>query len=232
MRWSAVVFLAAFLFPFSVQAGVTLSAPAQARPAITPAVTIAMFYEKMVGRYPDFATWVQATPEYSAADAAGKMETLDKKSREFEETFNLLTMADPIRVEMPVRLSNYNAMQKGFIIENFAPDTFFGFSYLDQHYALVPRALTEKQWVPVPPDSADAFLSLTKEGKEALAQITMMPRYADAKEPMDIANVKHWLMLGEISEISIWSADGTRMLWQGAGDSTAAEPNKLLDLYR
>ncbi len=157
---------------------------------------------------------------------------LEKKSKELEETYNLLTMADPILVEMPVKLSGYNAMQKGFIIENFKPDTFFDFTYRDQNYALVPRALTEKQWVPVPPGEADAFLSLTKEGRDALAQITMTPRYADPQSPMEIEGKPHWLMLGEIAGISIWTADGSRKLWQSEGGGPSTEPNKLLDLYR
>lgn len=202
------------------------------RPKVTDASYIALLFYKLTGNFPDFHAWAQQTPEYISAAPELKINTLETKALEFENTYSLLTLADPMIVEMPAKLSSYSALQRGFLIESFIANMYFGYSFLDTSYALIPKGIADRQWLPVPPEYADAILSQTKEGKEVIIQISLLPTYADNKTPMPLNDIDHWLILTEIGKISIWSSDGTRLLWESRNLQDAATPNRLLDLYR
>ncbi len=202
------------------------------KPKATEASYIALLFLKLTGKFPDFHAWAQQTPEYIGAAPDEKISTLEVKAKEFENTYNLLTLADPVIIEIPAKLSSYSALQKGFLIESFTTNMYFGFSHLDSSYAIIPKDITNRQWLPVPPEYADAILSRTNEGKEVVIQMSLLPVYADNKNPMLLNDIDHWLILADISKISLWSSDGTRLLWESRNPQETQSPNKLLDLYR
>lgn len=202
------------------------------KPKTTEASYVALLFYKLTGNFPDFNVWAQQMPEYKEAAPDQKIDVLDKKSKEFENIYSLMTLADPITIEIPAKLSAYSSLQKGFLIETFKPNIYFGFYFLETGYAVIPKGIAEKQWLPVSPDQADVISSWTNEGREAIIQLTLRPLYADNKNPAKIEDIDYWLILADIANISLWSSDGTRLLWESRNAVGEGVPNKLLNLYR
>lgn len=203
-----------------------------ARPAVTAAASIALLFYKLTGNFPDFSAWAQQSPDYMNAPPEKKIEVLDQKAKEFENTYSLMTLADPIIVEVPAKLSAYSALQKGFLIESFTANMYFGYEYMGSGYAVIPKSIADRQWLSVSSEQADAILSWTKEGKDAIVQISLLPVYADNKNPMPLNDTDHWLILAEIGNIALWSSDGSRLLWESRNSGGSSGANKLLGLYR
>ncbi len=204
---------------------------AQQDPVTEPSY-IASLFLKISGKQPDFNIWAQETPAYKKAAPEEKLIMLETKAAELESVYNLITLVDPIIVTMNVRLSDYNKTYKGFSIDSFTPNLFFSFKWLDQNYAVVPNAIADRQWLPVPKEYADNF-PYHFRGGEGQIQIKLLPNYADTKAPMMLEGKDHWLILADVSEISLWSWDGRQLLWRSRGKADdQARDKKILDLYR
>lgn len=202
-----------------------LALAAARMPQATPALYIAMLYEKLTGKTgkaPDFEEWVKNWKKFKDADFAARQEIMTAKLAELNNAYNLITYAEPIVVKAKVKISGYSPMGRGFLVQNFNEMTFFTYSYMGKNYALIPSGMADYQWLKAPPTLADLVMRETKNGHEAIVTLTLISMKADPK-PMVMGRRAYRLLLAEISKIEMWSRDGQNIIWDsqiGSADKT------------
>ena len=178
---------------------------------------------------PDFTKWVKDWSKYKKADFMERQKLMDETVKSLENTYNLLTWAEPIVVKTKVKISAYSHLGKGFLVQNFNDITFFRFYHMGRGYALIPSGMANYQWLKAPPGMADLVMRETKNGREAIVSITMTSMKADPT-PMPMGKRHYRLLMAEVSKIELWSQDRKNIIWDdqiGAQDRTR---KKLLNL--
>lgn len=201
------------------------------RPPPTPAMYIAMLYEKFAhAKRPDFAEWVKKSKEYREAELHEQPEILEREGAKLKSVYDLMYM-DNITVTMTARLSGYSPMGGGFLVQNFNEMMFFNYVYLDRRYAVVPEGITRFQWLKAPPEDAAGIMRETANGQSAKLVLTLAPVAADPK-PMVMQGRKYHLLMAEVSKIEMLSKDGTRTIWDDTMNAPRSLRNKLREMYR
>lgn len=225
-RVICALLLLAFLSP------ALASAADNKMPDATPSSYIALLYEKLTnqsGKSPDFVGWVKDWSKYKKADFMERQKIMDEKVKSLENTYRLLTWAEPIVIKAKVQISAYSPLGKGFFVQNFTDMTFFRFYHMGQGYAVIPNGMANYQWLKAPPGMADIVMRETKNGTEAIVTITMTSMKADP-EPMVMGNRKYKLLMAEVSKIELWSRDRKNIIWDDQIGSRDPTQRKLLNL--
>ncbi len=190
---------------------------------------IYMLYHKLIGKKPDFRTWIEGTDEYKNAGRLKKLEMINEQVAEMEDDFIALDVKEPIDISFKTEISPYSTKNHGFFIDSLQPDLFFSYEYMGKNIALIPKNIENYQWFSIPPvDIEEIDMDLSKTNKITL-RITLMPKYADDGDPIYLGRKKYWLILAKVINIELWSDDNSQLLWRG---KTIAEDNELLDLYK
>lgn len=205
-------------------AGAQQPPAAAQQPAAAPEVTspdyIALLYHKLSRQAPDFKVWAEKEQQ---------------DPERLKQAYVLLSTAEPVVVETPVKLSTYNSASQGFFIQNFRRSTFFPSSFQGRSYALVPQGIIDKQWMRVDdPVTAKALDDAAKATPERIlrARLVLDPQYADASGAAEIDGVAYWPIAVSVRRIVIYAQDG-KVLWQSDGGSAADEQRRrLLNLYK
>lgn len=205
-------------------------------PEPTSAGHVALYYHKLTGQAPDFSIWAQGSDDYIQANDFDKELVLREKASEASRAFQLLTFEDPVVVRTKVKLSSYSRARRGFFIQNFKPDTFYSYHFVDRYYALVPLDLLDYQWVPIESGPALEKISAAVAGAkndELLLYISITPGFADARAPMKVGGKDYWLLSGKVKHISLHDPRSKKLLWENFGRGEMSENQKqLLDLYK
>ena len=201
------------------------------KPAATKPLHIAMLYQKLTRQKPDFENWVEHTPDFQNAALNERADILQRKTKELETAYHLLTPMEPVVLEIPVRISSYSQQQRGFLITSFSDMTFFGYEYAGNNYAVIPNKIAEYQWLKSPPDLAPAIMRETDNGQNAKIVMTLSPLSAHA-EPLAINGRNYRLVMTDIYKMEIWSKDGTKIVWDTQMNHPGSRENKLLNLYQ
>jgi len=212
-----------------------LSAPAHAgdgkKPEATPAAYIAMLYSKLLGTTPDFAGWVMSTEQYKQAELYDRAKIVSLNVEKMQDTFSLLTVSEPIVLDVTATISGYSTMGHGFLVQNFNDMTYFNYTYMGDRYALVPNGMSKYQWLRSPEDLAPMIMRETDNGHNAVMTITLTPQAADAK-PMLLDGANRKLIMGEVSKIELWSKDKSHVIWDTQIAETDAGKKQMLNLYQ
>lgn len=196
------------------------------KPAATSPLYIAMLYHKLAGDAPDFTGWTKQWDVYQKTELADRPALLEKRVGEMNNTFNLMTPAEPIIVQSRIRLSGYSASNNGFLVQNFNDVTFFGYNYMGKRYALIPGGMAKFQWLKAPANMADAIMRETDNGKSGKVTLTLISMRADPK-PLDMNGQPHNLLMADISKIELWSKDGKTLVWDSQIGETKARKDLL-----
>lgn len=200
------------------------------KPDATPSFYIAALYEKLLGRTPDFGQWVAQSPKYQSAELYERANIMDSNVKQLRDTFDLLTVAEPIHVNVRAKISGYSPLGQGFLVQNFNDMTFFNYTYLGEHYALIPNGMAKYQWLKTPASLADSIMRETDNGQQVHMTLTLIPLAADGKD-MEINNVKYHLIMADISKIQMWSKDGHEAIWDTEIADTDATKKQVLGLH-
>lgn len=215
----------------------SLFAPEQSatRPSVTPPQTVAMLFYRLAGTFPNFDAWVRQSDEMKNATPFDQANILEKETDRLKQAFIDIAVRDPIVVEMQAKLSDYNAKNKGFFIENFRSSTFFPVHYIDRSYAIVPQGLIEKQWMKVEDDSAAQTIEAAaraSKGRFLSMTLLLTPLYADNKTPASIGGEAYWPLVVEVRRLMLYGTDPTTPLWQSVDGATTDEKHQsILNLY-
>lgn len=212
-----------------------LASPAHAdengKPATTKAVYIAMLYQHLSGIRPDFEKWIADTSVYRNAALHERVSLMTQKKSELQQVYSLITPAEPVIIDVPVKLTGYSQKKKGFLVPAFNDMTFFSYEYMGQRYALIPNKINEHAWLKSPPEFADAVMRETDNGHKGVITMTLLPLSAD-KKPMTYGGREYRLVMADISKMEIWSKDCTRTVWEGRPAKEKGKANKLINLYQ
>ncbi|MBI1214332.1 MAG: hypothetical protein GC185_00770 [Alphaproteobacteria bacterium] len=202
----------------------------QQKPKPTQARYIAMLYDKLTAHMPDFDAWARATPAYKNAPLVKKAEVETATGKDLLETFTLMTVSEPIVMTAEAQISAYSTMGNGFLMQNFNDMSFFDYEYDGERYALVPNGIVDYQWLHDLPSDNDNIMRETKNGYHAQMVFTLVPLRADPK-PMEMGGVKYHLILADISKIEMWSADGSRVIWDSTMNDPTSVKSRLMNMY-
>lgn len=206
------------------------------KPEPTAPSYIYMIFSKLAGSDPDYEAIARNTQVYQDAIVSERPAVLDNLVLDLKSTYSLLTLQEAFIMEVPVALSPYSAVNKGFFIQNFREDTFFPVAYNDQSYAIIPQGIMDKQWLMVPdPEQGRAIENAARNsaGKPLTMQLMLIPKYADKSAPVVLAEQNYWLIGAEIKSMSLYAPDSPTPLWQS--DNTRVDNVKrqeLLDLRK
>ncbi|MDE1152317.1 MAG: hypothetical protein PW788_07255 [Micavibrio sp.] len=201
------------------------------KPEPTPPAYIAMLYNKLLGKAPDFAAWVTSTEQYKEAELYDRAKIVELNSEKMQNTYSLLTVSEPIVLDVTANISGYSPLGKGFLVQNFNDMTYFNYTYMGERYALVPNGMTKYQWLRSPEELSPMIMRETDNGQNAIMTITLTPQAADAK-PMQLDGRNCRLIMGEVSKIELWSKDKTHVIWDTQIAETNASKKRLLNLYQ
>lgn len=200
---------------------------------MTSAGQIAMIFYRLTEQTPDFEGWAAKAESYINAPPFDKITILQQKTTELKNIFNLISLQEPIVVSMPVRLSLYSQTNHGFFIENFRDDTYFGYSFMGQNYALVPQALMDHQWISIGGTAATLLekIAASKKNRSLMLYFEITPRFADKTAPLNLDGEDYWLVSGEISNLRIYDPTYGRLVWESnSGTGPAPDIQELLNL--
>lgn len=201
------------------------------KPDQTKAVYVAMLHQKLTRKKPDFAAWVEDSPRFRNAALHERVDMMKQKTAELKEVYGLLTPAEPITLEIPVRMSGYSAREGGFLVPTFSNLTFFSYEYMGKNYAIIPNKIEEHQWLKSPPYLAPSIMEATDNGHNAKILMTLTPHSADPYLVL-LKGKKYYLLMTEVSKMEIWSKDGTGTVWDTSLNKPASAKNKILNLYQ
>lgn len=202
-----------------------------AKPAATKSVYIAMLYQRLSGVKPDFEKWIEETSAYRNAALHERVSLMTQKKAELQQVYSLITPAEPVVIDVPVKLTGYSAKKRGFLVPVFSDLTFFSYEYMGQRYALIPNKINEHAWLKTPPELAEDVMRETDNGHKGVITMTLIPRYAD-KKPMTYNGREYRLVMADISKMEIWSKDATRTVWESRPVREKGKANKLINLYQ
>jgi len=196
---------------------------------------VAIAYYLLLGQTPDFRKWAMQSDEYIKASDFDKEAVLDKKIKELRDIVRLFTMSDPIIIDTPVMLSEYQSGRQGFIVESFRDDTFFTFSYAGEDFAVVLPHLTDFQWIDVAGPAAQEISKARGTDKNA-SNMSMLiyvdPKAAD-HTPMTLDGKNYFLISADIRNMALYAPGSPRALWEKNSkirDEKALQ--ELMNLYR
>ncbi|MDE1151363.1 MAG: hypothetical protein PW788_02405 [Micavibrio sp.] len=189
-------------------------------PDTASSLDIATIYYRLIRQRPDFRSWVPYLPEYKGMSEAERISYLDSKSQDLNYKFNLLTLQEPIAVQFDAVLSPYSDDNEGYIVRNFADETFFSFAFAKNNYAVIPQGLMEHQFLAVQKSAKAAVESgMNGSNRHILMIIYVQPNYADpSAQPTDIAGKSYRLVSGKVVNIALYSMSTNKktatVLWE------------------
>ena len=206
------------------------------RPKTTEPYYISMMFFKLSGTIPDFKNLAENTKRYQESSRLDRLNVLDQEVQELKNIYSLITMQEPIIIELPVRLSEYSKNNKGFFIESFTENMFFPIESNGQNYALVPNGLMDKQWLKVTnKETADTIEAANnvENGKPLIMTLYLTPVYADSSVPANIEGKNYWLMSVNIKDMELYLPDASSSIWKFSGlesNKDSQTLQKLLNL--
>ena len=231
----AAAFVCAALLALSVPAAAQWGSGTtggEYRPRISTAEEIAITQRALSVDPPSATEWARHSKEYKEANDFDREAVMEAKRREYIEKFRVFTKPDVLVISANVQISRYSEMNKGFVIESFNEQTFFGYSFGGENYAVVIPKLMDYQWVEIEPEAAQAITSAAGSNhRKVNVVIEVEPKYAD-KKIIELGGKPYRILAGEVATISIYAPRSDRVLWSrnGPGRATRARSD-MMDLF-
>lgn len=196
---------------------------------------VALLYYRLSGQMPDFEAWAMASDDYIKANSFDKDLVLREKSAEASRAYQLLSFDEPVVIETQATLSSYSRAKRGFFVEDFRPDTFYGYSFIGRNYAVVPLDLMDFQWLSVDDEAVEKKIEalLKSSGGKIRMYVYLTPTMADKETPLKLDKKDYWLLSGRLQKLQIYDLRGRKLLWEGYGKSHVEQhQQEVLDLYK
>lgn len=239
-KYHRVFFASLFVMAGAFFACVTSPALAQlgygmsSKPEATKDQYVAMLYYKMAGKVPDFDVWAEAARQNNAGTVSfGEVVATEDAAREMAQVFNLISYGEPVIVERLFYLPPYSQTYQGYFIDQFNNDTYFGYSFAGENFAIIPNNIETRQWLQVSPQDAAIIEQYAKKNDREIRMVmTLNPKVADKQGTVFIDDKNYWLLLAEMGSIRFYTADGSRLLWESRKQAADPSVNNMLNLYQ
>lgn len=210
---------------------------AQGKDTPTAAPYIAMIFHKLSGTAPDYDRWAMASESYTQASRFDKAMVREQKATELKSLYSLVTLSEPVVISAPVRLSKYSLTNKGFLIDSFKSDTYFGYEFAGNNYAIVIPSLLDHQWIDVDGDAAKAISNISTYSQGRMRVLLYVePKFADKSGMMQLGDRYYWLISGQIKDMVLTQLRSDTPLWRksdGLYSSSGGKQQKdLMNLYQ
>jgi hypothetical protein len=210
-------------------------------------------FSKLTGVPPDYEAWIRNLDIYKKSSPMDRREMETVFMQRLNEGFANYTVEDDnITIVADVKVSwnkkeleNENPSPEDLITYKIAFGIFAG---SDKEAPYFPYQVG-KFWVAVIPKNITAFLNLALATPEAadfmkklnarpaqafqpaVFEMSLRPIAADAKEPMQIDGQVYWLMLADITNVTIWNVNRDKMIWSYDSPGYESRGHKqMLDL--
>ena len=201
------------------------------KPDATQSIYVAMLYEKLLGKTPGFEDWVRSSPKYAKIELYDRPQYLKDEVEKMYDTYNLLTVTEPIVLDVNAKITSYSPLGKGFLVQNFNDMTYFNYTYMGQRYALIPNGVASYQWLKCPPELAASIArEMNPDNNTVRLTLTLTPQGADPN-PIQMDGRTYKLVMAEISKIELWSKDNSFVVWDTQFNSTDVKTKSLLNLH-
>ncbi len=200
------------------------------KPDATQGIYVAMLYEKLLDKTPAFEDWVRSSPKYAKTELYDRPQYLKDEVDKMYDTYNLLTVTEPIVLDVNAKITAYSPLGKGFLVQNFNDMTYFNYTYMGQRYALIPNGVASYQWLKCPADLSDSIAREMSENQTVRLTMTLTPQGADP-HPIQMDGRTYKLVMAEISKIELWSKDNSYIVWDTQFNSTDSKTKSLLNLH-
>ncbi len=200
------------------------------KPDLTQGIYVAMLYEKLLNKTPAFEQWVRSSPGYNKTEMYDRPQYLKDEVEKMYDTYNLLTVTEPIVLDVKAKITAYSPLGKGFLVQNFNDMTYFNYTYMGQRYALIPNGVASYQWLKCPPELADSITRQMGDDNTVRLTMTLTPQGADPN-PIQMDGRTYKLVMAEISKIELWSKDNNYTVWDTQFNSTDVKAKTLLNLH-
>jgi|GEM_PF-5477410 len=192
---------------------------------------------RIARKTPDFRDLAMNSDEYKNTPDNERVYIIDNKIQEYRNTYDLLTIQDPIKYEAKVILSKYSDKLKGFFIQNFDENLFLPFSFGGKNYALIPQGAVDRQWIKVEDENlANKIKKASARAKLKMSKMTMLlnlePVYADVTKPTVIDGKEVFLMSVKITGMDLYSSEYERPLWSSSETDNSYDTVKLQELLK
>lgn len=200
----------------------------------TPAVYVAIVYQKLAGLIPPFEKWAEASPRLKETPAFEKEAVKNEIIGELRSLYDLVNREDAIVVYFPTKLGRYSTQFGGYFIADFKEDTFFSYKHMDEYYGVVPRKILNHQFIKIDLETAKQIdAEIANENTSVLLQIKLVPQYADTGAPLELGKQSFRLLLAEVKDIKIFNSTGRKLLWENPDNFEINEQTRRLrELYR
>ncbi len=197
---------------------------------------LAILFHKITGQSMDFDRWARELTKDSKTEGFDKFAEQDKKEEEVRNLYRLLGVNDSVYVDMPVEISKYSLLHKGYFIKSFTDQSIFSYQHLGQNYAIIPQKIKDFQWVPMSRKQSAEVERMIGDERVINMQLKMRPLYGDKSAPMEIEGKGYWLTLAEVEVVSIWNKDESRRIWSSLDNvlnsKSGSAGKALIGLYR
>lgn len=194
------------------------------------ALKVASMFYKLSNATPDFTKWAKETVPYLEAHNFDKEPVLKQQEIKLREVFYNTFKDQKLNIEIDLNLGNYSAIQEKLFLEEFTDDTFFSYVLFGDHYAVIVPNIKDYQIHEISNQEMDNFNDNKSKRSSAIAEIEVTPISANNISPLDIDGQNYWVIIGELSGLTIWNTNRTNILL-----SSRSQPKdqneKLLDLY-
>ncbi|MBX2833983.1 MAG: hypothetical protein KTR28_03330 [Micavibrio sp.] len=165
---------------------------------------------RLIERFPDFNYWASNLTGYKSGDPdKEKWKEFDKVRRRLKWGFGTYNEKEEfISLETPVNLSfEPDTMTGGYRIVHTLTDippfdiTLFTYPYGEQVVAVYPKDLEKYKSLPIAPEKQIEFQKMLKGSAhlKGTLQLTIRPLKADAGAPINIADINHWILTGDVA---------------------------------
>ena len=206
----------------------------QGREPQTPAVYVAIVYQKLAGLVPPFEKWADASPRLAQTPSFEKEAVKNEIIGELRSLYDLVNRDDPIVVYFPTKLGRYSTQFGGYFINDFKEDTFFSYKHMDDYYGVIPRKILDHQFLKIDPETAKQIdEAIANQNTSVLLQIKLIPEYADTGAPLELGKQSFRLLLADVKDIKIFNSSGRKLLWENPDNFEVDErTRRLRELYR
>lgn len=193
---------------------------------------ILMAFEKTGALQPDFADWAAHSPYLDAAKATDRDAIISRETNRLSNAYATFDTTEPLVVHVKLTLNDYSTLQEILTLDEFTQQTFFSYAIYGREVAIVPKDIANFHTLKIRQAEMDEILKKAG-GTGIVAELLLKPTYADTRAPFEKGGRSYWLLLGDIGELRLWSADENdpKLLWLYRADwFQPKEDRDLLDL--
>lgn len=169
---------------------------------------------KLSGDQADIDSFAKASPLVLKAQDIDKTAMALAEYNRIGNSFNMHDENAPIVAHTMLAADEYSSLQDMVIFDELDEASFFQFKMYDYVVGIVPENIKQFSKLALSKPSAERFFKMTGGENLVLAELILLPTYADNQTPIVINGETIWLMAARVGEFRLWSdSKDPELLW-------------------